>query len=98
LTPGGRCYFDNADITSKTGWKVFTDGLLRDIDKRPAHLSMISTGEELETYAIKAGFSDIKIHRWDDAWVAVTGVKPRLASPSGKRRTKQRRRLRPSKP
>jgi len=85
LTPGGRCYFDNLDITSKIGWKVFTDGLLLDIDKRPARLSMISTGEELETYAMKAGFSDIKIHRWDDARVAVTGVKLPLASSSGVR-------------
>jgi ubiquinone/menaquinone biosynthesis C-methylase UbiE len=76
LTPGGRCFFDNLDIASKTGWKTFTEGLQLDIDKRPANLSMTSTGEELETYAIKAGFSDIKIHRWDDAWVAVTGVKP----------------------
>jgi ubiquinone/menaquinone biosynthesis C-methylase UbiE len=88
LSPGGRCYFDNLDITSKMGWKVFTDGLLFDIDKRPAQLSMISTGEELETYAMKAGFSDIKIHRWDDARVAVTGVKLPLASSSGVRSEK----------
>lgn len=82
LSPGGRCFFDNVDITSTLGWGIFTAGLEWDIDKRPAHSSMISTGEELETYCIKAGFSDIKIHRWDDKWVAVTGVKPPIISQS----------------
>lgn len=75
LKPGGRCFFDNIDITSSHGWKVFMDGFSYDVEKRPAHLSMASTGEELETYALRAGFKDVKVHRWDDAWVGVTGMK-----------------------
>jgi ubiquinone/menaquinone biosynthesis C-methylase UbiE len=75
LRPGGRCFFDNVDFTSNHGWKLFMDGCSFDIDKRPAHLSMVSTGEELQTYALRAGFKDVKVHRWDDAWVGVTGRK-----------------------
>jgi len=75
LKPGGRCFFDNVDITSSHGWKVFMDGFSYDIEKRPAHLSMASTGEELQAYALRAGFKDVEVHRWDDAWVGVTGIK-----------------------
>lgn len=75
LRPGGHCYFDNVDIASDHGWKVFMNGFSFEPDKRPAHLSMISTGEELETYALKAGFTQVQVHRWDDAWVGVTGRK-----------------------
>ena len=75
LKPGGRCFFDNVDITSSHGWKVFMDGCSFDADKRPAHISMVSTGEEIQTYALRAGFKDVKVHRWDDTWVGVTGVK-----------------------
>ena len=75
LRPGGRCFFDNVDITSDHGWKVFMDGFGLDIAARPAHLSMTSTGDELRTYAIKAGFTDVRVHRWDDAWVGVTGIR-----------------------
>lgn len=75
LKPGGRCFFDNVDITSNQGWKLFTDGVSFDIDNRPAHLSMVSTGEELQAYALRAGFKDVTVHRWDDLWVGVTGIK-----------------------
>jgi ubiquinone/menaquinone biosynthesis C-methylase UbiE len=75
LKPGGRCFFDNADITSGHGWKLFMDGTHFEIDKRPAHVSMVSTGEELHAYALRAGFKDVKVHRWDDTWVGVTGTK-----------------------
>jgi ubiquinone/menaquinone biosynthesis C-methylase UbiE len=75
LRPGGRCFFDNVDITSSHGWKVFMEGCSYDIERRPAHLSMVSTGEELQTYLLRAGFKDIRVHRWDDAWVGVTGIK-----------------------
>lgn len=75
LKPSGRCFFDNVDITSSHGWEVFMQGASYDTDNRPAHLSMVSTGDELQTYAEKAGFTDVKVHRWDDAWVGVTGIK-----------------------
>jgi ubiquinone/menaquinone biosynthesis C-methylase UbiE len=76
LRPGGRCYFDNVDITSSHGWKVFLDSASYPPSERPAYLPMTSSGDELETYARRAGFEDVRVHRWDDAWVAVTGVRP----------------------
>lgn len=76
LKPGGRCYFDNVDITSNHGWKVFMDGFSVDIKARPAHISMVSTGDELETYARKAGLENVRIDRRAEAWVIVTGIKP----------------------
>lgn len=75
LKPGGRCFFDSVDLTLTHGWKVFMDGCAWDMNERPAHLSMASTGEELQTYALRAGFKDVKVHRWDDTWVGVTGIK-----------------------
>lgn len=75
LRPGGRCFFDNVDIASNHGWKVFMDGFALDVATRPAHLSMTSTGDELQAYAVKAGFLDVRVHRWDDAWVGVTGMR-----------------------
>lgn len=75
LRPGGRCFFDNVDITSTHGWRVFLDGYALDPDKRPSHLSMVSSGDELRTYGVKAGFTEVVVHRWDDAWVGITGLK-----------------------
>ena len=76
LKPGGRCFFDNVDILSDHGWELFSIGLAYDVDNRPSQLSMVSSGDELRTYAEKAGFQNVQIHRWDNAWVGVTGVKP----------------------
>jgi ubiquinone/menaquinone biosynthesis C-methylase UbiE len=76
LKPGGRCFFDNVDITSDHGWEVFSAGYAFNVENRPSQLSMTSSGDELRVYAEKAGFHDVRIHRWDNAWVAVTGVKP----------------------
>ena len=76
LKPGGRCYFDNADITSDGGWRMFMESFSFPPQRRPAHISMISTGDELQTYAEKAGFDNVRLHRWNDTFVAVTGVKP----------------------
>ncbi len=76
LKPGGRCFFDNVDILSDHGWEIFNIGLAYSVETRPSQLSMVSSGDELQTYAQKAGFKDVQIHRWDNAWVGVTGVKP----------------------
>ncbi|MFH1080468.1 MAG: class I SAM-dependent methyltransferase [Pseudomonadota bacterium] len=76
LKTGGRCFFDNVDIISDHGWEVFSAGYAYAAEARPPQLSMTSSGDELKTYAEKAGFQNIRIHRWDNAWVGVTGVKP----------------------
>jgi SAM-dependent methyltransferase len=75
LKPGGRCYFDNVDITTNHGWEVFQEGASFPKADRPPHISMTSTGDELETYGKRAGFANVTIHRWGEAWVAVTGRK-----------------------
>jgi len=76
LRPGGRCYFDNMDITSDPGWQMFQNGAALPPERRPAHVSMISSGEELETYARRAGFTEVRIHRLPQGWVAVSAQKP----------------------
>ena len=76
LRPGGRCYFDNIDISSGHGWKVFNDAASYPIAQRPPYLPMTSSAPEFETYGRHAGFSRVVVHRWADAWVALTGVKP----------------------
>lgn len=75
LRPRGRCYFDNIDITTSLGWRVFTDSATYKPSERPAYLPMTSSADELRTYALRAGFGDVRVHQWDDAWVAVTGTK-----------------------
>ncbi len=75
LKPGGRCFFDNIDIISEYGWKFFMESFAYPIDQRPARIGMISTGDELKTYAEKAGFAHVQVQRWHNAWVGVTGIK-----------------------
>lgn len=76
LKPGGRCYFDNMDIKSDHGWKVFEECSRYPIDARPPQIGMVSSGDELETYGEKAGFTSIRIHRWGGAWVCLVAEKP----------------------
>jgi SAM-dependent methyltransferase len=81
LRPGGRCYFDNYPLDSEHGWKVFLESSSYPIDRRPAHMSMSSTREELRTYLSKAGFADVAVHDLANGMIAATGRKPE-ASPS----------------
>lgn len=75
MKPNGRCFFDNADITSSHGWQLFMSSWSVPSDQRTAWLSMVSSGDELEAYATHAGFSDVRIDRWHDAWVGVIARK-----------------------
>jgi ubiquinone/menaquinone biosynthesis C-methylase UbiE len=76
LRPGGRCFFDNVDITSSHAKSFFAEAASYPLDERPAQIGMVSSGDELRTYGEWAGFDSIEIHRWDDAWVGMTGTKP----------------------
>lgn len=76
LRPGGSCYFDNFPLDSEHGWKVFTEGTRYPIERRPAHISMASTREELGIYLRKAGFVDVRIHDLPNELIAATGRKP----------------------
>jgi SAM-dependent methyltransferase len=75
LKPGGRVFYDNVDVASAHGKRMFDDALAIDPLHRPAYMSMTSSGDELEAYARWAGFSEIRVHRWHDAWVGVAAVK-----------------------
>jgi SAM-dependent methyltransferase len=76
LRPGGRCYFDNFPLDSAHGWNVFTEGAHYPLDRRPAHISMASTREELRIYLTKAGFVEAKVHDLPNELIAATGRKP----------------------
>jgi ubiquinone/menaquinone biosynthesis C-methylase UbiE len=75
LRPGGRCLVDNVDITSSHGRKFFAESAAFALDERPAQIGMVSSGDELRCYGEWAGFDEVTIHRWDDAWVGMVGVK-----------------------
>lgn len=76
LRPGGRCYFDNFPLDSTHGWNVFSAGASYPLERRPAHLSMSSSREELGIYLRKAGFVDVKVHDLPNELIAATGRKP----------------------
>lgn len=76
LRPGGRCYFDNFSLDSDHGWNVFMEGSRYPLERRPAHLSMSSSREELGVYLRKAGFADVRIHDLPNELIAATGRKP----------------------
>ncbi|MGA2015770.1 MAG: class I SAM-dependent methyltransferase [Opitutaceae bacterium] len=76
LRPGGRCYFDNFSLDSEHGWNVFMEGARYPLERRPAHLSMSSSREELGTYLRRAGFTDVRVHDLPNELIAATGRKP----------------------
>jgi ubiquinone/menaquinone biosynthesis C-methylase UbiE len=76
LRPGGHAYFDNFPLDSKHGWNVFIEGTRYPIERRPAHISMASTREELGIYLRNAGFVDVQVHDLPNELIAATGRKP----------------------
>ena len=80
LRPGGRCYFDNFSLDLEHGWNVFMEGSRYPLERRPAHLSMSSSREELGVYLRRAGFSDVRVHDLPNELIAATGRKPELGA------------------
>jgi SAM-dependent methyltransferase len=76
LRPGGRCYFDNFPLDSKHGWSVFMESARYPVERRPSHLSMSSSREELGIYLRKAGFADVQVRDLPNELIAATGRKP----------------------
>ena len=74
LRPGGRVYFDNFDLESPDGWKLFLDMSALDVAVRPPNVSRASTQQELTCYARQAGFSEI-VSETGQLWVTVTAIK-----------------------
>ncbi|HEY1793766.1 MAG TPA: methyltransferase domain-containing protein [Opitutaceae bacterium] len=79
LTPGGRAYFDNFPLDSDHGWQIFTQGAQYTLGRRPAHLSMSSSREELRTYLSRAGFERIRIDDLPNGLISVSGHKAAAA-------------------
>jgi SAM-dependent methyltransferase len=75
LKPGGRIFYDNVDVATSHGKRMFDEALSVEPRHRPPYMSMTSSGDELEAYARWAGFESIRVHRWHDAWVGVSAVK-----------------------
>ena len=76
LRPGGHCYFDNVPMDSEHGWRVFLESASYPLERRPAHMSMNSTREELATYLGKAGFANVAVRDLSNGFIAATGRKP----------------------
>jgi ubiquinone/menaquinone biosynthesis C-methylase UbiE len=68
LRPGGRIYVDNFNLLSDEGWRLFGDLVKVDPSKRPVSVSRHSTPQELETYLVRAGFTDVRV-RTGGLWV-----------------------------
>jgi SAM-dependent methyltransferase len=75
LRPGGRCYVDNFAPDTAHGWEVFSSGARYPLERRPAHISMSSTREELRFYFTKAGFIDVDVHDLPNGLIAAFGRK-----------------------
>ena len=58
-------------VTSEYGFHIF-----KVLDRRPAHISMASSREELHTYLTKAGFEGIRVYELPNELLAAVGRKP----------------------
>ena len=79
LRPGGRVYFDNFDLRSPDGWKLFTEMATLDVAMRPPNVSKASTAQELTWYAERAGFEGIT-SQTGTLWLTVTARRPAAAA------------------
>lgn len=79
LRPGGRIYFDNFNLLSAEGWRLFVETGRLDVANRPPNVSKASTPDELRCYAERAGFDDIDVRADGGIWVGVAARKPAAA-------------------
>jgi SAM-dependent methyltransferase len=76
LRPGGRLYIDNVDIESREGWESFVRvAEWSQESERPPYFPTPSAAAELTTYALRAGFGQVRAHKRTPL-VIVTAVKP----------------------
>ncbi len=75
LRPGGRLYVDNISLTTGYGWKFFQESRAIPPAQRPPQIGSTSTPQEFEVYLQKAGYRDIRVAVYDDAWVVGTARK-----------------------
>lgn len=63
LLPSGRLFFDNVDIESDQGWRMFANDAKRySVWQRPPYMPRYSTSAELMAYANRAGFESVCVH------------------------------------
>jgi ubiquinone/menaquinone biosynthesis C-methylase UbiE len=74
LKSGGIAYFDNLNLDSEAGWKIFVEHAEMDATERPANISKYSTDKELLVYLERAGFQDV-VTRTSERFVEVVGKK-----------------------
>jgi SAM-dependent methyltransferase len=77
LRPGGRAYYDNFNLLGDQGWDFFLAMSRLDPINRPANISKSSTPQELERYALQAGFEILRIVP-NRLWVQLAALKPPL--------------------
>jgi len=64
LREGGRLFIDNTDLESDAGWNAFANGAGAFDDKeRPPYTPTPATAAEYMTYARRAGFQQIQVHK-----------------------------------
>ncbi len=71
LRPGGRIYIDNFSLCGDEGWAVFERQRVGRPEERPAHISISSTPQEIETYLKRAGFQSVAVEShtlWARGW------------------------------
>jgi ubiquinone/menaquinone biosynthesis C-methylase UbiE len=84
LKPGGRLYVDNVDLCTDAGWAVFEAHRAFEPSKRPPHMSVCSTSQELQTYLQRAGFEHVSVMAGaGDEFVRAWGAKPSADRASG---------------
>jgi SAM-dependent methyltransferase len=76
---GGRLCIDNIDLESEEGWAAFARGTESSQEfERPPYNPTPSTGAELSSYASRAGFGQVQVHKRSPL-VIVTAVKLTVA-------------------
>jgi ubiquinone/menaquinone biosynthesis C-methylase UbiE len=64
LRSGGRLLIDNIDLESDAGWKMFAnDALTFGEAERPPYMPRYSTAAEFSSYASRAGFTRVAVHK-----------------------------------
>jgi ubiquinone/menaquinone biosynthesis C-methylase UbiE len=72
LRSAGRAYFDHINLLSREGWQKFMEIVATSSpESRPAHSSRCATPQEMEKYAIEAGFSSIRVRSQDPQLVTL---------------------------
>ena len=76
LRPGGRLFIDNTDLESDAVWEPFARDASSTAElERPPYMPKPATSAEYATYARRAGFEQIQVHRRSPLLI-LTAIKP----------------------